>query len=874
MYLVASAFGTVRQMYRGLNPATLSGAIDVIVVQQPDGTFQSSPFHVRFGKLGVLRSSEIVVDIELNGEPVDLHMKLGDNGEAFFGEENEELEVSAHLCTSPIPRGSEESPESPEGITTSAVRRKKRRKKRVSALRDESSSEENQECEENQEKEERPLQETQLQTSKSIYYSLCEETEQLEESHAHSDSEQSPSETALVCRPSSPKSDSELCVRPRTSGPEILWNWGGFPTPCQSQSPPVHSSSSHFHTIKRQESFDLGLQTPAPKVVRPKARTRSLDFNNCSLHPPEATEQTRPNMCSLGSGFDRFHREKKDSMFSDHIQNGKLENGGLKEEEEGFRAEELMQRLKEEVSSETCAVNGEEELNSDGEEATLKSESQKKESRNHNMGSSDIYLDNLSSLDPEEVDLYLAKTDKESSQPAGALSQSGSFSPQSEGSDYLSDSMSFSPEVSLSLCGPGDSSISKEKFLERVVTFQDLSENPSLIDDPNLVVCINSNYYNWAVAAPMILSLSAFQKNLPKSTVEQLVKDKMSKKSGRWWFPFRRRDIRDSQKSSKDDADEPLSSLPLTVHATLDDVDSDEAAGLGRSASLPPPSSPSAPQPSLPSSPSAPLSTSHSFSRKSLRLTSRQIEQLHLLEGENSMVFSVTTQYQGTCRCEASVFLWSWNDRVVISDIDGTITKSDALGHLLTSIGADWTHSGIATLYHRIHQNGYRLLYCSARAIGMSASTKKYLRRVNDCGAPLPKGPVLLAPSSLMSALHREVIEKKPEEFKVACLGDIRDLFNPHRDPFYAAFGNRTNDAFAYSAVGVPDTRIFTVNPRGELVQEKTRSNKSSYPRLCEQVEHFFPPICGGVDVLQCPDFSSATYWKQPLPAFDLDVLL
>lgn len=34
------------------------------------------------------------VDIEINGEPVDLHMKLGDNGEAFFVQESEENEVS------------------------------------------------------------------------------------------------------------------------------------------------------------------------------------------------------------------------------------------------------------------------------------------------------------------------------------------------------------------------------------------------------------------------------------------------------------------------------------------------------------------------------------------------------------------------------------------------------------------------------------------------------------------------------------------------------------------------------------------------------------------------------------------------------------
>lgn len=42
----------------------------------------------------------IQVDIEINGEPVDLHMKLGDNGEAFFVEENEDLEVWAQSAIS------------------------------------------------------------------------------------------------------------------------------------------------------------------------------------------------------------------------------------------------------------------------------------------------------------------------------------------------------------------------------------------------------------------------------------------------------------------------------------------------------------------------------------------------------------------------------------------------------------------------------------------------------------------------------------------------------------------------------------------------------------------------------------------------------
>lgn len=33
--------------------------------------------------------STLQIDIEINGEPVELHMKLGDNGEAFFVQEME-----------------------------------------------------------------------------------------------------------------------------------------------------------------------------------------------------------------------------------------------------------------------------------------------------------------------------------------------------------------------------------------------------------------------------------------------------------------------------------------------------------------------------------------------------------------------------------------------------------------------------------------------------------------------------------------------------------------------------------------------------------------------------------------------------------------
>uniref|UniRef100_A0A674E888 phosphatidate phosphatase n=1 Tax=Salmo trutta TaxID=8032 RepID=A0A674E888_SALTR len=654
--LAETVFVTVKELYRGLNPATLTGAIDVIVVRQPDGSLQCSPFHVRFGKLGVLRSKEKVVDIEINGEPVHLQMKLGDNGEAFFVGENEDFEPLSVYSIS------------------------------------------------------------------SVFYS----------------------------RPSSPKSDSELLVKPpESSGPQMQWNWGGFPEDLSV-------------------GFDMTL--------------------NCVVV-----------LC---------------------------------------------------LSLLLCCVN------------TGK--------RSQHLGPSDIYLDDLSNLDPEVAALYFPpKSEAEGCSWLGAEqgSGSGNQSRQSVGSgamdsgtEYLSDSTTDHMDVSMSLCGR-TSQINKDQFMEHVVNYQDLVSNPGIIEDPNLVICINSKYYNWAVAAPMVLSMQVFQKNIPKSAIDQLVKDKMPKKSGRWWFSWRRKDM-DTNSNQVAYHRVSQSMLGLCSVGTKRKKKGRYYLNLSNKKQ-----SPCLIQ-------KKPCTHSHTHCLIIPTLCCDQ-ERLNLREGANKVMFSVTTQYQGTCRCEAAIYLWNWDDHVVISDIDGTITKSDALGHILPQLGKDWTHHGIARLYHKIHQNGYKFLYCSARAIGMADITKGYLQWVNDKGTILPKGPVLLAPSSFFSALHREVVEKKPEVFKIACLTDIRDLFNPQRKPFYAAFGNRTNDADAYKEVGVRDTRIFTVNPKGELIQEKNKGSKSSYTHLSELVEHFFPMISedGRSSSFDCPEFSHFSYWREPLPPLDLSTL-
>lgn len=128
--------------------------------------------------------------------------------------------------------------------------------------------------------------------------------------------------------------------------------------------------------------------------------------------------------------------------------------------------------------------------------------------------------------------------------------------------------------------------------------------------------------------------------------------------------------------------------------------------------------------------------------RKSLRLTSKQIESLNLKHGMNEISFSVTTAYQGTSRCKCYLFRWKHSDKVVISDIDGTITKSDVLGHILPMVGRDWAQIGVAQLFSKIEENGYKLLYLSARAIGqsrVSAVTRLEVRRARLVTSPLSR---------------------------------------------------------------------------------------------------------------------------------------
>ncbi|XP_054557344.1 phosphatidate phosphatase LPIN1 isoform X2 [Talpa occidentalis] len=846
--LAGQVFVTVKELYKGLNPATLSGCIDIIVVRQPNGSLQCSPFHVRFGKMGVLRSREKVVDIEINGESVDLHMKLGDNGEAFFVQEtdNDQEVIPIHLATSPIlsegaslmecqlkrntvdRARSLDSNTSVQALTPSETsssssvvkkRRKRRRKSQLDSLKrdDTANTSEDEDVfpiEMSSDEEADPLDGSRTLPSDSPPFQDEVPKEDLpplrtysqSASYPNSDREWTPNASPSGSRPLTPKSDSELVSksmdRPKNNL-EMLWLWGELPQAAKSSPHKMKEDSPlssrkiydkiHFQAIHSESSDTFSDQSPTPAG----APSEQVLFEQSK---PETEMQfvNEDDMEALGAAAPPLPATEEPKSLSAGVAPaaGKMD-----------------------------------------------SPSRKKDKRSRHLGADGVYLDDLTDMDPEVAALYFPKN----GDPSGAAKhtsdsgpRSANQSPQSVGSSGIdsgvestADGVRDLPSIAISLCGglSDNREITKDAFSEQAVSYQQFVDNPALIDDPNLVVKIGNKYYNWTTAAPLLLAMQAFQKPLPKESKPEQGLAGKSHSTG-----------------------EQPAQLSLATRIKHESSSSDEEHAAAK-----------------PSSTShLPLLSNVSY-KKTLRLTSEQLKSLKLKNGPNDVVFSVTTQYQGTCRCEGTIYLWNWDDKVVISDIDGTITRSDTLGHILPTLGKDWTHQGIAKLYHKVSQNGYKFLYCSARAIGMADMTRGYLHWVNERGTVLPQGPLLLSPSSLFSALHREVIEKKPEKFKVQCLTDIKNLFFPNTEPFYAAFGNRPADVYSYKQVGVSLNRIFTVNPKGELVQEHAKTNISSYGRLCEVVDHVFPLLKRSHSSdFPCSDtFSNFTFWREPLPPFE-----
>jgi len=226
---------------------------------------------------------------------------------------------------------------------------------------------------------------------------------------------------------------------------------------------------------------------------------------------------------------------------------------------------------------------------------------------------------------------------------------------------------------------------------------------------------------------------------------------------------------------------------------------------------------------------------------KTTTATNSQLSELKLQPGKNSVEYKVVTSTGTVVTIEASIHLVNSTAKIVITDIDGTVTKSDVNGFLLPALGiSDWKHNGVVQLYKKISDQGYTILYLTNRAIGQSDMTRNYLESLRESGYKMPEGPILLQVDSVLGAFETEVINGQPEVNKIVALSRIGGLFPDN--PFVAGFGNKDHDILSYKALSIDPNMVFWVNEDSSILVEGS-GQKTDYDNLINNISQIFPSV-------------------------------
>lgn len=211
----------------------------------------------------------------------------------------------------------------------------------------------------------------------------------------------------------------------------------------------------------------------------------------------------------------------------------------------------------------------------------------------------------------------------------------------------------------------------------------------------------------------------------------------------------------------------------------------------------------------------------------------KDLKAMGLKKGPNSIAFATATTNQ---MVSAKIFLWDQSEKIIVTDIDGTITRSDKRGHFYSRIGLNWHHNSVVTCFQTLYKLGYKILYLTARSVTMDTITRKYLDDLQ-----LPAGPLLLSYKGFMDAITSEVITRDAKLIKFEHLSNIIKIFPSSNEvPIVAGFGNNENDEWAYTEAKVPPDHIFIVNKKSEIIVGKA---KTSYEVVQKEVCNFFKDL-------------------------------
>nr|XP_019001650.1 uncharacterized protein I203_05853 [Kwoniella mangroviensis CBS 8507]OCF65111.1 hypothetical protein I203_05853 [Kwoniella mangroviensis CBS 8507] len=871
--------------YSGINPATLSGAIDVIVVRHVDTegtvTLSSSPFHVRFGKLQVLRAAEKTVTIRLPNNLPAPHvapfvMKVGETGEAFFVVETDE-QVPADLLTSPVVMPTHTD------LPTSHVTHDETD---TSADPHHSLTQEPFGETETQIPHESPLAEVEfldLNATSTTDASQKEANTSKRSSLVDSASSLLPSIPFLSSpsnsRSGSPPKEDRSKVHPvndeakaKEADEPVISTTDQQPNPLATEDGESAKMPDRDHRLSSHEALIAGENASAAEDLLPKVKPgqgegpavlygRDVVLDMAGYHsgkgdtssgpgspPPEDSDpQTELFIQDLLAAV-QPPDDSRPALPPSRVTDSEIP---VNDPDDDTPIPPPAPELASEPDLPAALAN-----------VHISPQSiSRRFDRGHSEPPQDPEMDISRSPTRVAMDMQWDWSRTHAVEMNRTRSGHGNPTPGVVGKlknveenpyMFVLDVNDRSHRFELSL-NDGFTGDDETEFKRNRMTFRKFIEDPSVVDDPRLVIKYNSIYRTWSTDYRLLYALSMYRRTLlppPSSPTLPSLSDtgisnqppnRPSSGSGwsRWW--------RRGQSSAAG------SVAPPTRSNTTPTEDRPVS---------PPPRQPAEPQAAASELVETPEGKQYA---KTLRLSSDQLKSLHLKPGPNTIQFSVTSSYSGLATCTSRIFLWEETDQVVISDIDGTITKSDALGHLYAAIGRDWTHLGIAKLYTDIGNNGYKMLYLTSRAIGQADATRQYLKTIVQGDYRLPEGPVIMSPDRLMASLHREVIMRKPELFKMACLRDIQRLFGEQaKEAFFAGFGNRITDAMSYRSVGIPAAKIYTIDSTGVVKTEllSAAGHKGSYIQLNDLVNEVFPPVSTKFK----PEFTDFNYWRDSIP--------
>ncbi|KAK8708982.1 hypothetical protein V6N13_060016 [Hibiscus sabdariffa] len=805
------------------------GAVDVIVVRQQDGTFRSTPWYVRFGKFqGVLKGAEKVVHITVNGVKANFHMCLDNSGEAYFARE---VDDGKGFETNGGIKDSESEVTQVDGnkhIAQFCRLEHSVSESRVVLVRDELDA----------------ISSKRLERAESDtrFYEFQDEQSTLEDSINLSELGPDQNEGSDgSCLGEAQDTDSEV----------VLFSVDGhiLTVPVSESEQNVEGvqlSTPRFHIGPDEgpeccnSNEEISLSDNACVVDCTNKLNSAMDMDSshvsCSAdsdsnalrHHPEVSHDERehafqtkesPNVPNHQSEYDGPSDVRDASVIkkSEEVYKSCLELSELSRHSENIDPEDKP----------TCISPN---FNGSKDEAIDDSQLEDVPSSSNNNGSPDLQAENKM-LDSDYLGSNIGSIYSVGNESQGKVEQLGTSesteginsslqSPKPENNSGKSENVETESTsgketedcaklgFEMSLCGNklhagmGLEAASAVFEAHLMSNGEYKNKETSIIKKADLNVQFEERYLPREKAHSDVLGTVAFDSDStvepqdavpveregpsnPKSDESTVTSTSSTRRWKLWPIPF-------IKSKTLEQTDNNSSNEKLFVDTKPDLQNSQAGSTLD--------------------------SSGEQFTRTNVP-TTEQIASLNLKDGQNMVIFSFSTRVFGNQQVDAHLYLWKWNDKIVISDVDGTITKSDVLGQFMPLVGRDWTQSGVAKLFSAIKD-----------------------------GKALPSGPVVISPDGLFPSLYREG-------------KDIKNLFPSDHNPFYAGFGNRDTDEFSYRKIGIPKGKIFIINPKGEVFISHC-INARSYTSLHTLVDDMFPPA----SLVEQEDFNSWNFWKVPLP--------